>query len=301
MNTSLLESFVENGEEGIQIVVPDLAVVDQPIHLKLEHPFVKRLRVKAGRSTRLNLILDEHAADGVIDESRLDSEFTLASGACVKVIHIRRGGAKAKRSSKNLYHLGNHSDLEVFTFVNEGALTLSDHVAEFEGEHAFASFKGLSVLKGNSMVQDRLIADHSAAHGTSRQFYKNILAGSARSEFNSLVAVKTGAIKSDSRQLNKNLLLSENARAEARPELRIDADDVSCAHGAAVGRIDKDELFYLRSRGLSESLARYVMTLGFAEEMLTDLEPAGIREELRALVKLRLREALRFSGKGELI
>lgn len=285
MNTSLLETT--------DIVIPDLSVQDKPRIVKLTPPYNLRLNVQAGRSTRLLLIIDDAADNGGAGESHLETEVRLASGACVKMLHLRRGGVGQRRTARNRFYLGAHADLDYFSFTGEGALTLSDNVAVFEAEHAFASFKGLAVLRGTSVVQDRIIADHAAGHGVSRQFYKNILAGSASSQFDSLVAVKPDAVKSDSRQLNKNLLLSAEARAEARPELRIDNDDVSCAHGAAIGRIDASEVFYLRSRGLSEPQARYVLTLGFAEEMLAEIEPDSLKDQIRVLVKSRIEEALK--------
>ncbi len=289
MNTSVLETRTEDAR---RLVLPDLATVAEPFHLRYEHPYRQKLVVEAGRSTRALIVIEELAAPGAEGESALEADFTLAPGACVKVVYLTRGGESIRRFLKSRYFLESHADIDTFSFVNEGALTAREQTVEFRGAHGFASFKGLSVLHGRSAVQDRIIADHKVGECTSRQFFKNILAGSARSEFHSLVSVSPGASKSDSRQLNKNLLLSDNARAESRPELRIDTDDVQASHGAATGQVDKDELFYLRSRGLSEPLARYVMTLGFAEEMLEDLEPAALKNEIRAAVKAEIKEAL---------
>lgn len=300
-----VDYFTQDGENGLRLTIPDMAVLEHPVHLLLissERPlrevFGVHLKVDAGRSTRLKLIVNQVDLGDGRYEAHFSSEVNLSAGACVKMSHLRRGGGNSKRMAKNRFFLGNHSDLEHFSFTEGGLFTSSDSVAEFNGEHAFASFKGLSALHGSSAVQDRLIADHKAPYGTSRQVYKNILMGNSRSQFDSLVVVQKGAVRSDSRQLNKNLLLSESARAEARPELRIDNDDVSAAHGATVGQIDKSELFYLRSRGLSERLARFVMTLGFAEEILDDIEPLELKADIRALVKAELKAALAFDEKG---
>lgn len=276
------------------LVIPDLAPPSEPVTLRLTHPYDETLTVKAGRSTRLVLILDETASEEAEGESRLACDVHLAPGACVKLVHLSRGGERVRRTARLRYFLKDHADLDVFSFVNGGAATDHEHQAAFEAPHGFASFKGLSVLHGRSVVRDRVIADHAAGQCTSRQYYKNVLAGSARSDFRSLVSVGRGAAGSDSRQLNKNLLLSDDARAEAWPELRIDTDDVSASHGAATGRVDEAELFYLRSRGLDEGTARYLLTLGFAEELLEGVEPEALRREILERVKAEIREALGF-------
>ena len=137
----------------------------------------------------------------------------------------------------------------------------------------------------------------------SRQRFKDILAGSARSEYSGLVHVTRGAVRSDSRQICRNLLLSEGARALSRPQLKIDTDDVKCSHGSATGKLSETELFYLRSRGLSPETARAMLIEGFAEEIVLEL-PEGdealraeahqlVRRELERVAQLPLEEAPR--------
>jgi Fe-S cluster assembly protein SufD len=163
---------------------------------------------------------------------------------------------------------------------------------KFLEPHGFASVRGLSLLGETSDVTHRVTADHSVGHCASRQFYKSIVAENARTSFESLVRVAQGADKSDSRQLNKNLLLSRGAVALSRPELEIHADDVSCAHGSATGELRKDELFYLRSRGIEEKAARLVMTESFAGEALEDIPEIPLKEELGELVKVKIAELM---------
>ena len=183
----------------------------------------------------------------------------------------------------------------MFSYVAGGAsgdLSIENR-ADLNEPHAFASFKGLAVLDDKARVRFQTTAHHAAAHGTSRQLYKNILAGESQSEFDSLVDVEPGAAKADTKQLARSLLLSDKARAQARPILRIRHDDVACVHGATVGRLEKDELFYLTSRGLAKDQARLILTVAFAEELLAALEP-GMRRELSQSVHRQLGRMLQM-------
>ena len=164
------------------------------------------------------------------------------------------------------------------------------HELFFDEPHGFASMHGLSLLGGSSDVAHQVIADHVAGSCISRQFYKSIVAENAKTSFGSLVSVKRGADKSDSKQLNKNLLLSKTARAVSRPELRIENDDVTCAHGSATGEIDPEQLFYLRSRGISLEQARFMMIEGFAAEVLGEVPEIPFKNRLREWVSGRVRE-----------
>jgi Fe-S cluster assembly protein SufD len=295
-----LESSKKDGMTEVVVAAADQSAVVHPVRLLFlttpgtSESVAVKVVVKAGLSARFGVIVDRIGlGDG---ERRTDVDVRLAANACLRYLDLRRGSEGSSLISKSLFRLESHASLDAFTFVEGGKLDVSDVVVEFAGEHAFASFKGLTLLAGDSRAQSRIIADHAVPHGTSRQFFKNILAGHSRAELNSLVAIRAGAVKSDTRQLLQSLLLSDDALAQVRPELRIDCDDVSAQHGATVGRIEKDELFYMRSRGLSESLARYVLMMGFADEILSEIEPAQIRAVLHALVKTRLEETLKFSG-----
>ena len=143
-------------------------------------------------------------------------------------------------------------------------------------------------MTDGSQAVHKVTASHETGHCISRQFYKSIVAGRARSGFESLVLVARGAVKSDSKQLNKNLVLSRDARCYSRPELRIHTDDVSAAHGSATGELGPAELLYLRSRGISKDQARFMMIEGFAAEIVDELSYAPLRDRLRELVRVTI-------------
>ena len=136
------------------------------------------------------------------------------------------------------------------------------------------------------------LIDHAKPGATSRQVYKGILSGRASAAFFGKINVRKDAQKTDASQKNKNLLLSKEAKVDTRPQLEISADDVKCAHGAAVGQLDEEEVFYLRSRGMSEAVARKVLTHGFAHEVIDAITVEPVKTHMTNFLEKRL------GGKG---
>ena len=148
------------------------------------------------------------------------------------------------------------------------------------------------MVDGNQHTDTHSVIDHRQPHCTSRQLYKGILDGKSRAVFNGKVFVRHGAQQTDAQQTNKNLLLSSEAQIDTKPQLEIYADDVKCTHGAAVGQLDDDELFYLESRGINPSLAKNMLTYGFAEEVIERIKIDSIKRELDEAVLNRLHTSL---------
>jgi Fe-S cluster assembly protein SufD len=146
---------------------------------------------------------------------------------------------------------------------------------------------GLALLGESQLADTHSFIDHTKAHGTSRQLHKAIVDGQARAVFNGRIFVRPGAQQTDAQQQSRNLLLSEEAQVDTKPELEIFADDVKCAHGAAVGALDPEELFYLQSRGLNPITARNLLTYGFAADLLARIPVASLRRQLRQDVMAR--------------
>ncbi len=150
----------------------------------------------------------------------------------------------------------------------------------YNGEEIESTLNGLYLVRGTQHVDNHTMIDHAHAHGTSRQLYKGILDGKARSVFNGKVFVRQDAQQTDARQTNKNLLLSDGAIADTKPELEIAADDVKCSHGAAIGQLDEDSIFYLKSRAISEENARGLLTYGYASEVIDSIPLEPLRTRL---------------------
>ncbi len=155
-------------------------------------------------------------------------------------------------------------------------------------EGAETSVDGLYMVARDQHTDTHSVIDHKEPHCSSHQLYKGILDDNSRAVFNGKVFVREGAQKTDAMQTNKNLLLSDKARIDTKPQLEIYADDVKCAHGAAVGQIDPDELFYLQARGINPELGRSLLTYGFAEEVIGKIKLESIRAQLDEIVLRQL-------------
>ena len=153
---------------------------------------------------------------------------------------------------------------------------------------------GLYVVAGDQHVDNHTVVDHVEPHGTSRELYKGILAERARGVFNGKVIVRKDAQKTDARQTNKNLLLSRDALVDTKPQLEIFANDVKCAHGATVGQLDNDAMFYLQTRGIGKEEARHMLVRAFASELVDAIPAEPVRAALTAALvdRLSLSEAV---------
>lgn len=175
------------------------------------------------------------------------------------------------------------------TNINLGAkLSRHDIELKFTAEGGEAWVDGLYMLDGAQHHDTHSIIDHMVPNCRSHQTYKGVLNDTARGVFNGKVFVRENAHGTDAQQSNKNLLLSNEARVDTKPQLEIFNDDVKCSHGATVGQLEEEELFYLLTRGLPEALARNLLTYGFAEEIINKIEIEKIKSELDSMVLNRL-------------
>jgi Fe-S cluster assembly protein SufD len=147
---------------------------------------------------------------------------------------------------------------------------------------------GLFLVSGRQHVDHHTRIDHAKPRGTSREYYKGIVDGAARGVFNGKVIVHPGAQKTNAQLSSHNLLLSKSAEVDAKPELSIDADDVKCTHGATVGQLDDNAMFYLRSRGVDEAMARALLTYAFAHDVIERVRVAPLRAMLERMLVERL-------------
>jgi Fe-S cluster assembly protein SufD len=169
-----------------------------------------------------------------------------------------------------------------------GGLSRHDIEVKFTAEGGEAWVDGLYMLNGSQHHDTHSIIDHTVPNCTSHQNYKGVLNDSSRAVFNGKVFVRENAHGTDAQQQNKNLLLSNDARVDTKPQLEIFNDDVKCAHGATVGQLEEEELFYLLTRGLPEHLAKNLLTYGFAEEVISKIGVESIRADLDEAVLNRL-------------
>ena len=245
------------------------------------------------------LIVAEAHAEATIIETYTRSEETkyltnavieISLGDEAKIKHTR-----VQRESHEAFHVGTtgaetgRGSIYDSTNITLGArLSRHDVSVKFNAEGGEAFVDGLYMVGGSQHADTHSIIDHQMPNCRSHQTYKGIVDGKARAVFNGKVFVRENASGTDAQQSNKNLLLSNDARVDTKPQLEIFNDDVKCAHGATVGQLEEEELFYLLSRGLNESLARNLLTYGFAEEVINKIEIESIKKQLDEAVLNRL-------------
>ncbi len=205
--------------------------------------------------------------------------------------------AKLQQESERAFHIATvqveqerSSNVTNHSIALGGALVRDDTNVVLGGEGAESLLNGLYVVAGSQHVDNHTVIDHAKPHCNSREFYKGVLDGASQGVFNGKIIVRKDAQKTDAKQSNKNLLLSEDAVINTKPQLEIYADDVKCTHGATVGQIDPDAIFYLRSRGIGLEEARSLLTYAFANDVLGRINYQPLRERLKDALFARLAE-----------
>jgi Fe-S cluster assembly protein SufD len=293
---------------GILLLIPKGILVSTPIELQFVS--VANNGSPPAAFPRV-LIVAEANSDTTIIESYsgvgsggyfTDAIVDIALGAGARVQHVT-----IQRESNNAFHiattkadLGPNAKYDA-TAINLGA-ALSRHTIDVMMDHEGAEclVDGLYMVDGHQHTDTHSMIDHRQPHCSSQQLYKGILDGKSRAVFNGKVFVRHGAQKTVAQQTNKNLLLSNEARVDTKPQLEIFADDVKCAHGAAIGQLEEDELFYLESRGINPTLASNMLTYGFAEEVIEKITVESIKRELDSVVLNRLSQGSGASGLEDL-
>lgn len=291
--TALNTAFVN---DGALVILPRGAAADQPLHLLFvatqkqvaSHP---RCLVVAAAGSSATVIEDYVALTGDAYLTNAVGEFILADDAHIN--HVR-----VQRESKAGFHVGHTAVLIAhgsrYHAINIGfGARLSRHNVDVvqTAEGGECELGGLTLVDGDQLADTHTSIDHTRPHGNSRQQHKCIVGGSARAVFNGRIIVRQGAQLTNSSQSNRNLLLSDRARVDTKPQLEIFADDVKCAHGATVGQLDADEVFYLKSRGLSEPVARSLLTFAFGAEILRGITLAALRTQLEQRVLAQTEQA----------
>ncbi|NUO16869.1 MAG: Fe-S cluster assembly protein SufD [Planctomycetaceae bacterium] len=197
--------------------------------------------------------------------------------------------------------VGRGAELESRVFSLGAALTRNNLRCVLEGEGANASLSGLFLGRGRQHLDQHLEVEHAGPLCTSRQLFRGVLDEKSRGVFSGKVVVRPGAQKTNAQQQNNNLLLSDDAQIDTKPQLEIYADDVQCSHGATSGRLDEEALFFLRSRGLSQAQARSLLTYAFCAELIEAARHPALRERLARVVQARFsdpRELTRPTGRS---
>jgi Fe-S cluster assembly protein SufD len=282
-------------EDVVEIRVKANAIVTEPIHvlaLTVAHDHralvLPRLSLHVGEAAQVSLV-ESYAGIG--------GATTLTSA--VTTVHLEPGAVvdhvKVQRETDNAFHMATMTAVlsRASTFTSHaltfgGRIARNDIVALLDGEGAECTLNGLYVATGDSVVDTHTTIDHAKAHCPSHEVYKGILAGRSRAVFNGKILVRQDAQKTNAKQTNRALLLTDDAQVNTKPQLEIFADDVKCTHGAAIGQLDEDAMFYLRARGIDDESAKIMLIHAFAGDVLDNIRTESVRETAMKLVEHRL-------------
>ncbi len=278
--------------DGAFVHLPKNAAPGKPVHLlflmsRHDHPAAAHPRslIVLEPGSEAQVLVTFAAMDGGADYlNNAVEEIVLGNNARLTYVRVVEEQVQGHLLATTEVHQGRDSRMYSFAATLSGQIVRNQICVELAEENGESVVDGLYLNDGKRLVDNMLSVHHSQPQGTSRISCRGILDGESKSVFLGKVCVHPNAQKTDSRQLNKNLLLSDHASVETKPQLEIYADDVKCTHGATVGAPPQEVLFYFRSRGISEEAARGMLTCGFAGEVIEEIPIEAVRARLHRYV-----------------
>jgi len=297
-------------EDGAYIYVGKGVVAKQPVCLL----FVSTAHDAPTVNYPRNLIVAEENSQAAIVEDYVSlgegapalcntvTELVAGDHAVISHYMIERERGQAYNVSTLRIQQGRTADVSSHSVLVGGSLVRNNVHPVLAGEGGECLINGLFIGDGRQHLDNYMLVEHAGPHCGSRQFYNGILGGRAHGVFHGRIIVHKDAQKTDAKQTNRNLLLSDNAQIDTKPQLEIYADDVKCTHGATIGQIEENALFYLRSRGIDETSARRLLLLAFASECLDRMKEGPARAHVEKVIKQHIRrvtESLPAGAQGE--
>ena len=275
--------------DGALIIVPRNASVVAPLHLlyvatQKETASYPRCLVVAESGSAVTVIEDYVSLQDTVYFTNAVSEFALADNARVSHVRVQRDSGQAfhiANCAVSLAHASRYQSVSVALGARISRYNLNVLQAAAGAE---CTVDGLALIAERQLADTHTLIDHAQPHGVSRQLHKCIVGGAARAVFNGKIMVRHGAQLTDSSQSSRNLLLTGKAHVDTKPQLEIFADDVKCAHGATVGQLDAEEVFYLKSRGLADDAARNLLTYAFGAEVIDRIPIESLKRRLEQTV-----------------
>jgi Fe-S cluster assembly protein SufD len=295
--TALNTAFIQ---DGAFVSIPKGVVVAEPIQLV----FLATSATEPGVAHPRNLIVVGAGSQAVVVETYAGvkegvyftngvTEIVLGENAVLDHSKVQRESKEAFHIATQQVHQERGSNFTSHSVALGGGLVRNDVNAVLDAEGCECTLNGLYLASGRQHIDNHTRIDHARPHCASHELYKGILDGKAHGVFNGKIFVHQDAQKTDAKQTNKTLLLSEDAVINSKPQLEIYADDVKCTHGATIGQLDEEAVFYLRSRGLGRHEARSLLTYAFANDIINRIKVEPIRAGLEQalLVDRRVKEA----------
>ena len=292
-------------DDGACVYVRKGAVLETPVYLL----FVSTASDRPLMTHPRNLVVVENEAQATIVEDYVSigespafcntaTELVVGENAVVSHYMIEREHTKAFNISTLRIQQGRSANVSSHSVLLGGGLVRNNVHPVLAGEGSECLINGLFIGNGRQHLDNYMLVEHASPHCGSRQFYNGILDDHAHGVFHGRIIVHKDAQKTDAKQTNRNLLLSDDARIDTKPQLEIYADDVKCTHGATIGQIEENALFYLRSRGIDEVSARRLLLLAFANECLDRMAASAARDHVEALIHRHLQQIAKSTKSG---
>jgi len=278
-------------EDGAYVHIPRGTLVEEPICLlfvstaddapSMSHP---RNLIVAEEDSQATFVEDYVSLNGAVVFCNTVTELVASDHTVLSHYMIEREHKEAFNISTLRIQQGRSANVVSHSVLMGGALVRNNVHPVLAGEGGECMINGLFIGNGHQHLDNYMLVEHASPHCGSRQFYNGILDGHAHGVFHGRIIVHKDAQKTDAKQTNRNLLLSDDAQIDTKPQLEIYADDVKCTHGATIGQIEADALFYLRSRGIDEVSARKLLLFAFASECLDRMKQGPVRRHVEGLI-----------------
>jgi len=284
-------------QDGAFVYVPAGQTVAEPIHLRFvstskapgatAHP---RNLIVAGRDSRVTVIESYVSLSDSAYFTNSVTELVAQDNAFVEHLKYQDENQQAFHIATVAARCGRASNVVTHSIALGAKLSRTNIYATLAGEGLECILNGLYLTRAEQLADHYMIVDHAQPHGASHEYFNGILADKSKGVFHGRILVRPGAQKTDAKQTNKNLLLSDDATADTKPQLEIYADDVKCTHGATIGQLNEESIFYLRARAIPREKARRMLIHAFAGEIIDRVRCATVRQELDRLVWDRLEQ-----------
>ncbi len=288
MNTA----FAEN---GAFLVIKNNSLVENPIHIyNIEDgngnktASLLRNLIIAEKGSKAQIIESHHTSTGDHVFTNAVTEIFTEANAHINFHTFQGEGDNSFQTNMTKVNQQTGSSFYQNIFTLCGKLVRNDLIVKIEGENCYTDASGFYMPDRNQHIDNSLYIDHQVGHSTSKQFYRGIIEDRASAVFSGISYINKNAIKTDIEQANNNILLSEHAKIHSKPQLIIYNDDVVATHGSTVGQLDKEALFYMRSRGIGTTRAKILLLTAFVEEVIEKVQIENLKRIYRFLIEKRL-------------
>lgn len=282
-------------QDGLFIHVPKNTHLKKPLVIDYQHDAREH---KVASHTRLLILIEENASLKIIENTNsrgghavfntIQEYIQVEKNASLSYCKVQHDPGLLIQVSNTTIHQHDSSKIDTYVFSLHGLLIRNNLNILIDGEGCESHFYGLYMPHGEALVDNHTVVDHRKPNSFSNELYKGLMDGHSKGVFNGKIFVRPQAQKTNAFQSNRNILLSENATINTKPQLEIWADDVKCSHGCTTGQLDEEALFYLQSRGIPKATAKAMLLYAFAGEVLEAVKDEKLKEYLDNMVSERL-------------